>query len=170
MSRPPDRSLPSPIMWCSGWCTSTGCTATSHLSAPARTCTVRVCPATNWDCRSRRPAHSGRSPTRFSAAMRHRCPGWASARTSARTMWCTHTSGGSPPSKGAVHRQSSGEDAAVSHRATPRRQRASYPGIVKTTGMVNHFCVYAVERRLRAVFPQVLLLLSLRRQAVPRRP
>jgi hypothetical protein len=47
----------------------------------------------------------------------------------------------------------------------------SYPWIVKTTGLVNHFYFHGClrGRRLRPVLPEVLLLLSLQRQAVPQR-
>ena len=46
----------------------------------------------------------------------------------------------------------------------------SYPWIVKSTGVVNHFYFYCVRRRLRPVLPQVLLLLPVQRQAVHQRP
>ncbi len=52
---------------------------------------------------------------------------------------------------------------------TEKRRNAdgrSYPWIVKTTGLVNQFYVYCVDQRVRAILPQVLLLLPLQRQAV----
>ena len=45
---------------------------------------------------------------------------------------------------GGVHRAGAGEDPAVPHRETPR-PGASYPWIVKTTGVVNHFYFYCLD-------------------------
>ena len=55
---------------------------------------------------------------------------------------------------------------------TERRRDAngdSYPWIVASTGLVNHFYFLLLRRRFRPVLPQVLLVLSLQRQAVPQR-
>ena len=48
-------------------------------------------------------------------------------------------------------------------RTEKRRDREgkSYPWIVQTTGVVNHFYFYCVDQRLRPVLPEVLLLLPL---------
>ena len=75
-----------------------------------------------------------------------------------------------PPGGGVVHRPGAGEDVVVPHRASPRRQRR-----LLSVDRARDGCgqpVLRLRRRpgLRAVLPQVLLLLSLQRQAVPQRP
>ena len=58
-------------------------------------------------------------------------------------------------------------------RTERRRSRvtgATYPWIVESTAMVNHYYFYCVDDGLRAVLPEVLLLLSLQRQTLHQRP
>jgi len=53
---------------------------------------------------------------------------------------------------------------------TEKRRDASgdaYPWIVKTTGMVNHFYVYAVDADFGPFFPQGLFLFSVQRPTMP---
>ena len=138
-------------MWCSRWSASTGCTATST----SRSCsTPAACSATSSAssaCRSPLPRRWGRSPTRSprrcaASPATSRCPGWTSARASARTTSCTTTSPGSPPRRGCC--SSGGRRRKPTLFRTERRRDAhgeSYPWIVKATGVVNQFYVYAVD-------------------------
>ena len=50
--------------------------------------------------------------------------------------------------RGGVHRQGTGEDAGVSHRASgaTRKTGGTYPWIVRSTAMVNQFYIYCVDR------------------------
>ena len=54
-------------------------------------------------------------------------------------------------------------------RKSPKTGRP-YPWIVRSTAMVNHYYVYAVDRDFGPFLPQVLQLLSFQCQAVPERP
>ena len=56
---------------------------------------------------------------------------------------------------------------------TERRRNAQtgqpYAWLVKSTALVNQYYIYAVDRGLRPVLPQVLLVLPLQRQALSER-
>ena len=46
---------------------------------------------------------------------------------------------------------------------------ATYPWLVRSTAMVNHFYVYCMDKRFRPLLPEVLHVLPLQRQALPER-
>ena len=68
-----------------------------------------------------------------------------------------------------VHRAGTGENRPVPHRETPRRQRRFLPVDRQDHRAGQPLLLLLPRRRLRPVLPEVLLLLSLQRQAVPQR-
>ena len=129
----------------------------------------------SWGCRSPRPHRWRRSPTRSAP----RCTG---SPASTSVAWVDFAKG--QRKDDVMHEHLAeftgtegvlfigrAQEKTTLFRTEKRRDAHgdSYPWIVKTTGVVNHFYFYCVDCRFRPVLPQVLFVLPLQRQAVPQR-
>ena len=169
--------MSSPITWCSRWSASTGCTATStcpqlqhaggllgyiqrQLGLPIAS-TAPLGKIT--DAFSRGDAPLRPRPAGAVGGLRQ---GPAQGRRHARTPRPVRPARRGCCSSGGRRRRP--RCSAPSAAATPHGE--SYPWIVQRHRGGQPVLRLRRRRRLRAVLPQVLLLLPLQRQAVPQRP
>ena len=163
-------------MCCSRSSAWTGCTATSMC----RNCsTRRVWSATctgSWGCRSPRPRRWPSITEAFDKAVHrfardHRVP-WVDFAKGQRKDDVMHEHLASFTAAEGVLFIGRAQEKTRLFRTEKRRDAHgdSYPWIVKTTGLVNHFYFYCVDADFGPFFLKFCSYFPVQRQAVPQRP
>src|SRR4051812_17767150 len=138
-------------MWCSRSSASTGCTATSMSLSCSTPVDCSALSSASSGCRSPRPPRWERSPTRSAprcavSPATSRCPGWFAKGQRKDDVMHEHLAR-FDREEGVLFIGRAQEKTSL-FRTERRRDTNgdSYPWIVRATGVVNQFYVYAVDQ------------------------